>query len=307
MSLVDPIAGAAVDRAAWSLAYFGRTLYFNGPGAALSAKAFLRDEDEVADREMIRDSLARGIDPIGALLDRVIRVCYRRLGAAGRAAKRRRWEFAEPTLNARCRLAVALLEPRDVAAMLRRLLPAGCRERSARLAGIDPELDDKRRIGTPDLLIAGPGSTFLLEMKVRGLPSRHMYDLKQLVQYVNLGADQRRAAGRGHRTVHVLMRPEGGGAICSRRREWFPDAVAGRAIRFDAAAVRRAARRYKWRPALDHRTALGELPRVPVFERTYRQLLDAVPARARTSEYGRIALDQLAMLVANAEPQRSRA
>ncbi len=303
MSLVDPIRGNAIDRAAWSLAYFGRTLYFNGPGASRAKKAFLRDERDVAAASALRRALDRGVDPIGALLDRVVRVCYPGLTGSERAAKRKRWEFAEPTLNARCRLAIALLQPRTVATTLERLLPASRPGKAARLAGIDSGLDNKGRIGTPDLLIAGSACTVLLEMKVRGLPSRHMYDLKQLVQYVNLSVDHRALSGHRHRTVHVLLRPSGGGAICSRRREWFPEPVGGRRIAFERAAFRKTARRYTWRPALTHRAALGELETVPVFERTYQQLLDAVPVSASRSGFGATALRQLSVLVANAEPQ----
>ena len=301
MPLIDPIKGDATARAAWSMGYFGRTLYFNGPGAPKARKAFLRDEREVADPGAIQAMLEGGDDPIGALLDRTVRVCYAKLGTRAQAMKRERWERAEPTLNARCRLALALIPPAAAAATISRLLGHGLADRGVRLSRIHPALDDKRRIGTPDLLLSGPRSTVLIEMKVRGLPTRHMYDLKQMVQYLNLAIDDRRESGRID-SVHVLLRPARGGAICHRRKAWFPDSVDGQRIHFDSRSVRRLAKAASWGSRLDAQLALRSLSHIPVFERTYAQLFSAVPVSAWSGSLGSIAQTQLQLVVDNAEP-----
>jgi hypothetical protein len=307
LRLISPIDGNAVARAAWTMAYFGRTLYFNGPGASSTrAKAFLRDEGDVADSAAIVQMLLRNVDPISELLDRTIDKCYKRLGRAARSVKRDRWERAEPTLNARCRLALALLEPRIVRHAMSRLVSQALPDRALRLSRVHPDLDDKWRFGTPDILVSGPSCSVMLEMKVRGLPSRHMYDLKQLVQYLNLAADDRASSRRSH-VFHILLRPVGGGQICTRRNTWFPSSTDGKRIHLSASRLKALVRKEDWGPRLEALAAIRSLSRVPVFERTYGELFSAVPISEWKRGYGRIAQRQLQIVLDLAEPRKGKA
>ena len=303
MSLVLEIPGGAIDRAAWTMAYFGRTLFYNGPKTSRGERAYLREPATFASAGMVAAMLEAEIDPIDALLARFLASAYAHLGPAERKRREAAWAYKEVTLNARVRLAAALLEPAELARQWARLIPGATGSDGLRIAEIPRDADDKPRIGTPDLVLRGPSAVILAEMKTRGLPSRHPYDPEQLIKYVNLARDERASWPKGEKRAitHVLLRPEEGGTMCWRRDEWFEAPDDGARVVISGLDRRATVSLLARKKRLDHQAALRALSRLPVYERRYAALRAALPASG--SEYLPIARSQLDIVVSCAEPR----
>lgn len=218
MAVIRALEGDWVDRAAWAMAYFGRTLYFNGPRTNPSARAFLRQPDTFAARATLEEPVKDGSDPIDVLLDRFLQSAYLQRKLSERATKRREWAYKEPTVNARLRLVFALLSPESLAAIWRRLIPDLPTCRTLRLAEITPGDDNKPRFGTPDILLKGDGLILLIEMKTRGLLVPLSRALVSCTRYPRSSGvhPSRSASCCSEDQVEIRTRPQTRAGICQR-------------------------------------------------------------------------------------------
>ncbi len=171
-----------------------------------------------------------------------------------------------------------------------------------RLTEIKRRDDNKPRIGTPDVLLKGDGLIILIEMKTRGLPSRHLYDIEQLVKYVNLARDERASwEKQSYDIVHVLLRPVLGGNMCLHRSRWFNAPETGGRVEMSREGIATVVEKSKWKVKHDHESALLDLDSLPVYERTYPELLRCLPELNDIA--GQRAKAQLELVVADAEPR----
>ncbi len=304
MALIRQVEGDALDRAAWAMAYFGRTLYFNGPRTEREARAFLGQPESFASRNALEALIASASDPVQELLSRFLATAYLHRATSEQAIKRAEWRYKEATLNARLRLAFAVLEPEQLA-LWREVIPNVSSCHSLKLAEITRLDDNKPRYGTPDILLKGDNLVVLIEMKTRGVPSRHLYDLEQLVKYLNLVQDERQTWTHPSefQIAHVLLRPQQGGRIVRHRKLWFVAPEDGGRVVLRDEDIQMVAAKTNWKAQHDHKRALRTVVDVPVYERTYTDIISAMPSV--THPLNQLAFAQLTMLVADAEPRVS--
>lgn len=311
--LIRPIPGDSIDRAAWSLDYLARTVYFNGYWRHFRpekvAKRRLNQAGAFGDREAIAAALRSGTSPIDLAIARMEAMGMAHLDDADRAPFLEQWQVVEATLNARLRLAFALADAAALGQAFERLLPGIGPLGALSLGAVERERDEKKKYGIPDVILAGEGAVLLIEMKVRGLTSARKYDPKQLLQYMNLAADQLAAsAGAPGRVVHLLLSPVHGGAPCWKPRAWWPAEIpADRRIEVRPETLRTLAAGIKWAPVFDLDSSLEALERVPVYERDYVDLLPLLPRSAwPQGPHGDVGWQELHTVTRLAEPRRYR-
>ena len=163
-SLIQPIPGGAIDRAAWSVDYLARTVFYNGYWREFQpepiAKRRLKDGGAFGDREAVAAAIRAGKSPIDLALLRMAEMGMSHLTETDRTPFWEQWQVVEATLNARLRLAFALADSAALGRALERLLPAVGPLGELTLAAVNRERDKKQKYGIPDAISGGrDGST----------------------------------------------------------------------------------------------------------------------------------------------------
>jgi hypothetical protein len=312
LPLIEFYPGDAAERVAAIRRFFAHTVHYNGyyrgfsdsAEARAAKQARLRDWTLEQDLDAVRGFLADGLDPVTAFLDTWPSLgVLRDASQAERSAWSEQWERVETTLNARLAIACALLSPETLSQMIENLIPELAPVGPLALARVRNEAIQKGSQGFADLILKGPMTVILIELKSRGLTSARKYDAEQLVKYLTLAADEmdswEHPTERGF--AHVLLRPRGGGGMVHRRAQWFGEPeTAGGKMRIDSGAVRTLAGSRTERVATDR--AMAMIDRMPVYERYYDELAAVLPAEP-LPEWDAQVRNQISQICALAEPR----
>jgi hypothetical protein len=220
--------------------------------------------DQLADT-WARELIQQGRDPVDAMLDEVSRIASP--SASEQVRRVQQWQRLEVPLNTRLRLVFALV-PAKVGG---RLVRACLDERTAPFPPLRVvRVGQYKTVGKPDLVLQGPDTLVMVEMKVRGATARHTYGPDQLLNYLALA---RRA--RLGRCVHLILGPPATTNPFRQRDRWIAslDSATGRVI-IDPDGLRRTVRRpRRWAVELARTEGMAALRRtlheVPILRRSY--------------------------------------
>ena len=287
--LIECLPDDPAERVARIRQHLAHTIYFNGyykgfddtPEAKAAKKARLYPWPYERDVTDVRLLLEEGADPVAEFLERLPAYGVLRESTADeREEWWKQWERVETTLNARLAIALGLVPAEALGRVVEALLPQAGALGPLSLAAVRNGGIDKGSQGYADLILKGPESVVLIELKVRGMTTARSYDVGQLLKYCNLALDERASWERpdARRLVHVLLRPKRGGSCVAHRTRWFRDPeVPGGAVRLERTELRALAASAELVEGFDRERALAAVHDLPIFDRHYDDLAACLP------------------------------